>query len=267
MIRKPAVSGSFYPSRLATLSAQVDALLVSKAQPQKAKAIIVPHAGYIYSGAVAGQVIASTDIPKTIVLLGPNHYGAGPAISVSGADSWATPMGHVPIEKELRQQLLRSISDLKTDNSAHEQEHSLEVMLPFLLKRQPELNIVPIALGPLGLEQCLALGSALARTLSDYEQDVLLLASSDMNHFSSAEITEKLDSLAIEAMTAYDPAQLYQVVRDNRISMCGVLPVIAVMQAAREMGASSCRIVSYSHSGQVNGDNSNVVGYAGLMIQ
>jgi MEMO1 family protein len=267
MIRQPAVSGSFYPSLPATLSTLVDTLLVSKTQSRKAKAIIVPHAGYVYSGAVAGEVFASTDIPKQVLLLGPNHHGFGPAIAVSGVDSWATPLGHVPLDGELREQLLRSITDLKINDSAHEHEHSLEVMLPFLLRRQPDLSIVPVALGHLGLESCLALGSALATVLNDYEQDVLLLASSDMNHFSSAEITGKLDSLAIDAMEAYDPVQLYHVVREKNISMCGVLPVIVVMQAAREMGASSCRIVNYSHSGQVNGDNSSVVGYAGLTIQ
>lgn len=267
MIRQPAVSGSFYPSVPETLSTQVDTLLVSKSRPSKAKAIIVPHAGYIYSGAVAGEVFASTEVPSQVILLGPNHHGFGPAIAVSGADSWATPLGNVPIAEELRQQLLMSITGLKTDDSAHEHEHSLEVMLPFLKRRQTDLSIVPIALGRLGLESCLALGSALASVLNAYNQDVLLLASSDMNHFSSAEITEKLDSLAISAMTAYDPVQLYHVVREKNISMCGFLPVITVMQAAREMGASSCRVVSYSHSGHVNGDNSSVVGYAGLTIQ
>lgn len=267
MIRQPAVSGSFYPSLASTLSSQVDALLVSKEQPGKAKAIIVPHAGYIYSGEVAGEVFAATEIPDKVILIGPNHHGFGPAAAVSGADSWATPLGSVPVAGKLRQLLLKSISTLEMDDSAHEYEHSLEVMLPFLQRRQHEFSIVPIALGHLTLQSCLALGTALADVLKSYDDDVLLLASSDMNHFSSAEITEKLDSLAISAMTAYDPAQLYHVVREQNISMCGFLPVITVMQAAREMGASSCRIVSYSHSGRVNGDNSSVVGYAGLTIQ
>ncbi|MCK4501659.1 MAG: AmmeMemoRadiSam system protein B, partial [Desulfuromonadales bacterium] len=152
-------------------------------------------------------------------------------------------------------------------DQAHQFEHSLEVMLPFLQQRQPKVEIVPITIGSLSLSQALQLGAAIAHTLSNWDEEVLLLASTDMNHFSDAETTRKLDAIAIEAMTAYDPAQLYNVVRGHKISMCGVLPTIIVMQAAYELGARTCALVDYAHSGQVNGDNSRVVGYAGLTIQ
>ncbi|MCW8891898.1 MAG: AmmeMemoRadiSam system protein B [Deltaproteobacteria bacterium] len=267
MIRQPAVAGSFYPAHPEELSAQVDALLVSDKVPCQAKAIIVPHAGYVYSGAVAGEVFAETMIPRQVILIGPNHQGTGPAIAVSAADAWVTPLGKVALAKDLRAALVNNFPQLSQDDQAHEYEHSLEVMLPFLLRRQPELEIVPIILGRLGYGDCVSFGTALAKTLKDWKQDVLLLASSDMNHFSSAEKTEKLDSLAIAAMIAYDQQQLYQVVRDNNISMCGLLPAITIMQAAQELGASSCQLVRYSHSGKVNGDFSSVVGYAGLTIQ
>lgn len=266
MIRQPAVSGQFYPAEPDQLRAQVDDLMHIVEPPQKARAIIVPHAGYIYSGRVAGEVFAATEIPPQVILIGPNHYGYGPAAAVSGAEAWETPLGNVPVAVDLRQQLLTAISSLKMDDSAHELEHSLEVMLPFLQRRQADLSIVPIALRHSGLENCLTLGAELAQVLKQNQQKVLLLASSDMNHFSPAGTTEKLDSLAIEAMISYDLAQLYQVVRDYDISMCGVLPVIVAMQAARELGACTCHLVSYAHSGQVNGDNSSVVGYAGLLI-
>lgn len=267
MIRQPVVAGSFYPANSEELSAQLDSLLPVGYESRKVKGLIVPHAGYIYSGAVAGEVFAATEIPKRVILIGPNHHGTGGNIAVSGADSWVTPLGEIPIATALRDRLVAEISSLSVDDQAHRYEHSLEVMLPFLLRRQPELQIVPIALGHLSLTDCLQLGSSLAEVLKNQEDEVLLLASTDMNHFSSAKISEKLDFMAINAMTAYDPQRLYKVVGENQISMCGVLPTVTVMQAAHDLGASECKLVRYSHSGQVNGDNSSVVGYAGLILE
>ncbi len=267
MIRQPAVAGSFYPAGRTQLSTQLDSLLIADHEPGKVKGLIVPHAGYVYSGSVAGEVFASAQIPKQVVLIGPNHHGIGRDIAVSGADAWTTPLGDIPIAVTLRNQLMLDFPRLFIDEQAHKYEHSLEVMLPFLLKRQAELQIVPIALRQLLLADCLQLGSALAQTLKNWDEEVLLLASSDMNHFLSAEKTEKLDSMAIAAMTAFDPKRLYRVVMENHISMCGVLPVITVMQAAHDLGARECHLIRHAHSGEVNGDNSRVVGYAGLTIQ
>ncbi|MCD6581034.1 MAG: AmmeMemoRadiSam system protein B [Desulfuromusa sp.] len=267
MIRQPAVAGSFYPANPEELSVQLDSFLNTEHKSRNVKGLIVPHAGYIYSGAVAGEVFAAADIPQQVILIGPNHHGTGENIAVSGADSWATPLGEIPVATALRDQMVNDIPALSIDDQAHRYEHSLEVMLPFLLRRQPELEIVPIVLGHLSLTDCLQFGTALARTLKNWKKEVLLLASTDMNHFSSAAISEKLDFMAIEAMTAYEPQRLFQVVRENQISMCGVLPTVAVMQAAHDLGARECQLVRYAHSGQVNGDNSSVVGYAGLILE
>lgn len=266
MIRQPAVAGQFYPSERTQLSRQVDTLLIKNTEVRRVRAAIAPHAGYSYSGAIAGDLFASIEIPRKVILLGPNHHGAGAPIAVSGADAWASPLGEVPLADKLRKALLTEIDGLVIDDQAHRLEHSLEVMLPFLQKRQGELEIVPISLGPLNLADCLMLGGGLAQVVGGWDEDVLLLASSDMNHFDSAEVTEDLDAMAIEAMTAFDPARLYQVVREQQISMCGVLPVVAVMQAAQLLGAKECRLTQHAHSGNVNGDNRRVVGYAGLTI-
>ena len=267
MIRQPAVAGSFYPANPAGLIEQVAGFLPENAAMHPVKGLIVPHAGYVYSGSVAGKTIAEAQIPEQVILIGPNHQGTGPAIAVSGADAWQTPLGQVAVAGDLREALVSHIPELSVDDRAHAHEHSLEVMLPFLQSRQTQLRIVPIVLGALSLEDCLQLGHALAVVLRECKDEVLLLASSDMNHFSNAEVTEQLDSLAIRAMTDYDPQGLYRVVRENRISMCGVLPAVTVLQAARELGADRCRLVAYSHSGKVNGDDSRVVGYAGLTIE
>ena len=267
MTRQPAVAGSFYSANPVQLSSDVDSFLRGDHKPHQVKGIIVPHAGYVYSGVVAGEVFAGIKIPELVVLIGPKHQGLGHNVAVGGVDAWATPLGDVPLAVALRDQLMHDIPELVIDDQAHQYEHSLEVMLPFLLKRQSKLKIVPIVLGHLSFSGCLNLGTALAKTLKKRGEDVLLLASSDMNHFSSAADTEKLDALAIAAMTSFDLRQLYQVVTEKHISMCGVLPTITVMQAAYDLGARSCDLVRYSHSGMVNGDNSRVVGYAGLTIE
>ncbi|NOY13835.1 MAG: AmmeMemoRadiSam system protein B [Deltaproteobacteria bacterium] len=266
MIRQPVVAGSFYPAEPERLRQELEQFLRSDAAPSPAKAIIVPHAGYIYSGAVAGEVIAATQIPKTVILLGPNHQGTGHDIAVTGADSWSTPLGEVPIASRLRDQFCQEIADLVIDERAHQSEHSLEVMLPFLLRCQPELQIVPLSLRSLSFATAVQLGASLAKLLMPQQENVLLLASSDMNHFLDAETTQQLDSMAIAAMTELNPQALYQTVTNNRISMCGMLPAVVVMQAAMEMGATRCRLVRYAHSGMVNGDNRRVVGYAALKI-
>ncbi len=266
MNRQAAVAGQFYPADRDELTSQLDSLLLAREKPVKVTGLIVPHAGYIYSGAVAGEVFASVEIPQQVILIGPNHHGSGENIAVSGVDSWVTPLGDIPVATTLRGKLVQQIDALSIDDRAHQDEHSLEVMLPFLLRRQPQLQIVPIVLGQLSLADCLELGREIARVVQNTAGEVLLLASTDMNHFSTAEVSEQLDFMAIDAMTAYDPQRLYRVVRENHISMCGVLPTIVVMQAAYDLGARTCQLVRYAHSGQVNGDNRRVVGYAGLTL-
>lgn len=267
MIRASAVAGQFYSADPQQLKQQVETFLSGAETRHEAIGVILPHAGYVYSGSVAGRVLAETMIPRQVILCGPNHRGAGAPAAVSGASAWASPLGDVPVASELRDRLLDTIEPLQVDDLAHQFEHSLEVMLPFLQLSRPGVEIVPLALGHLSLKQCLQLGCELGRALVDWDQPVLLLASSDMHHFSSAEVTERLDAEAIERMTTFDIEGLYRTVQEQQISMCGVLPAVVVMTAARELGASRCRLVDYSHSGRVNGDYSSVVGYAGLSIE
>jgi len=266
MIRQPAVAGSFYAADQKGLNRELDQIVPVGIDTRPAKGIIVPHAGYIYSGAVAGEIIAATAIPQTVVLLGPNHHGRGAEIAVSAADGWSTPLGVVPVDVQLKKSMCDFIAELKVDEQAHQLEHSLEVMLPFLLRQRPDVRIVPIALRSLNYEQAAQFGSSLAEVLKQHGEDVLLLASSDMNHFLDADTTESLDFMAISAMTSFEPKELYQTVVRNRISMCGMLPAVVVMHATKVLGASECQLVRYAHSGQVNSDNSRVVGYASLSI-
>lgn len=266
MIRQSVVAGLFYPSSASELKRQMSSFITVSGDQQNAIAAILPHAGYVYSGDVAGAVISRIRIPELVVLIGPNHYGRGESIAVTAADAWATPLGDVPVAKDLRARLLSDIPQLVLDDRPHEQEHSLEVLLPFLQHVRPQVKIVPVALKHLNLEEASAFGTLLARTVNNWHQPVLLIASSDMNHFLPAEENVRLDARAIDAMTRFDVPGLYRVVEECQISMCGVLPVVSVMEAAKLSGAKHCELVRYSHSGEKSGDNRRVVGYAGLIM-
>ncbi len=267
MIRDAAVAGSFYPHNEEELNHLLDQFISGDKDRHTVHGIIVPHAGYIYSGSVAGDVFARVEIPSRVILLGPNHHGAGPDISVSGAEAWTVPGGDVPVNQLLVDQVIQACANVVVDNQAHQFEHSLEVMLPFLTKINPAVEIVPLSLRGLSFAQCCALGEQLASVINGNKEEILLLASTDMNHFLAADDNEKLDRLAIDAMTAYDPQTLYETVISQRIGMCGFHAVVAVMVAVRLLGSASCKLINYAHSGMVNGDNRRVVGYAGLILE
>jgi len=267
MIRSPAVAGQFYPSSPEALRQQVSRLLELPAtEPVPALGVISPHAGYIYSGRVAGETLGQVVVPPRVIILGPNHHGAGMPLAVSGAEAWSTPLGDVRLDQALREAMLKSIPDLVVDDLAHRFEHSLEVQVPFLQLLQGDLRILPVCVGPLALERLLAIGQALGRLLANFGEPVLMVASSDMTHYEAAGVARRKDLGALDKVLALDAEGLYRKVRSERISMCGVLPSVIMLAAACEMGASSARLVRYAHSGEVTGDDREVVGYAGVVI-
>jgi AmmeMemoRadiSam system protein B len=266
MIREPAVAGTFYPQDREELLAYLQQTVPAQVQTETCLGVISPHAGYVYSGAIAASVFAATVIPRQVVILGPNHHGLGADAAVFNKGGWKTPLGNVPIAVGLAEHLIAHCPLLQADQSAHRLEHSIEVQVPLLQYLQPELEIVPICLGSGGLDDWLALGTSLGQALNCWAEKVLIVASSDMNHFLAADETRRLDQLAIDAVLTLDPARLYRTVRDNHISMCGVVPAVVMLQAVLERGASKCRLVGYGHSGEVNGDMSRVVGYAAMSV-
>lgn len=267
MQRFPAVSGQFYPDNPRILKGQIESFLAAAPEPVDAIGIVSPHAGYVYSGAIAGAVIGSTRIPDTVIVMGPNHQGLGERAAIFIEGSWQTPLGSCPIASDLASRLLDACPLLAPDELAHRYEHSLEVQVPFLLACNPDVSLVPICLGHLPLDRLLELGEAVAGVLGSMEKRPLLLASSDMSHYVSARTARTQDMLAIERVLDLDPEGLYRVVRDNRISMCGVLPTVVMLAAARQLGASSADLVRYGHSGDVTGDDTEVVGYAGIRVR
>jgi MEMO1 family protein len=269
-LRHPAVAGRFYPRNPDDLRAEARGYLSqaisTKQAPSKAIGCIAPHAGYMYSGHVAGAVFARVEIPPRCIVLCPNHTGMGRALAIMSEGAWETPLGEVPIDTELASTLKQHFPALQEDSAAHRAEHAAEVELPFLQLLQPELKFVPIALGTWQFEPLEQLGKALADVIAAQKDPVLIVASSDMNHYESDAITRVKDHWAIERILTLDPRGLYDLVRQQDISMCGFGPAVAMLTAARQLGAKSAELVKYATSGDVSGDRDQVVGYAGVIV-
>jgi len=271
--RKAYVAGQFYPADPSKLSGLVSEYLRNVSPASKtsdapaALALMAPHAGYVYSGTVAGTAYSSVKIPDTIVLIGPNHTGRGASAAISCVDAWQSPLGEITIEKSLAT-LIKDASPLFTfDDIAHNSEHSLEVQLPFIQHLNPAATIVPITISTCDIKECTELGTALARAIKDFGKEVLIIISSDMNHYESDRVTREKDQMAIALCLHLDSAALIDLCQKRSISMCGVTPMAIGMIAAKELGAESSVLIGYSTSGEVNNDTEQVVGYAGIMIR
>jgi AmmeMemoRadiSam system protein B len=255
----------FYPGQQDALASHVRRLLGSPGATRRALGAIVPHAGYVYSGGVAGAVYAKIEIPQRIILLGPNHTGLGAAAAVDPHDGWATPLGVATLDAELREKFLAYSPSSSLDASAHAREHSLEVQIPFLQVLRAGFSFLPVCIGAASLELCLEIGHACARLAS--EIPLLILASSDMNHYESREVGNRKNALALARVEALDPEGLFRTVLEEDISMCGFLPATALLFAARKENARKADIAAVADSGDETGDISSVVGYAGVVFE
>jgi MEMO1 family protein len=266
-IRHPAVAGRFYPGDPDSLLAEVQAYEIPAKQPISALGCVAPHAGYMYSGHVAGAVYAQLEIPRRCVILCPNHTGMGTPLSIMSDGKWETPLGDVPIDAEIATTLKQRFPLLSEDAQAHRSEHAIEVQLPFLQMRRQDLRFVPIALGTSQFDALEKLGETLAQVIAAQSEPVLMIASSDMNHYESDRITRVKDHKAIERILALDPRGLYDVVTNEDISMCGFGPTVAMLTAAKRLGATKAELIKYATSGDVSGDRNMVVGYAGVAVR
>jgi len=270
-VRQPAVAGSFYPANPQRLRAEIEHYTAAppeaEAQPKvSALGCVVPHAGYMYSGHVAGAVYRRLELTERVAILCPNHTGMGEPLAIMSEGAWRTPLGDAPIDEELAAELKARMPLLSEDDEAHRSEHALEVQLPFLQVLLPEFRFVPITIGTGNFEVLSALGVAIANALAQHDERILVIASSDMNHYESDSVTRVKDRRAIDQLLALDPRGLYTVVREGNISMCGYGPAVAMLTAARKLGASKAELIRYATSGDVGGDRDRVVGYAGIAV-
>lgn len=267
MKRKSAVAGQFYSAELSALSEQVARYVKSDEVREKAIGIVSPHAGLIYSGAVAGALYSKIEFPQTFVLIGPNHTGLGKPVSIMTQGEWEIPTGSLKIDEVLARKILEYSKIIEEDSFAHSMEHSLEVQLPFILYFSSKVKIVPITMMTDSLDSCRLVGEAVADVVKDTEYLVTIVASSDMSHYEEDSIARSKDKEAIDRIIAIDPEGLYETVIKKSISMCGFAPATAMLYAAKKLGAKEANLVKYMTSGDVSGDYGHVVGYAGLIVK
>src|SRR5260370_9524998 len=268
MLRLPAVAGRFYPAHSAELPSTIHKYIVSDPgkPPIPVRACLGPHAGYVYSGHVAGAVLARIALPRKIIILGVRHHPQGEPAAILSSGAWRTPLGDARIDEALAEALKKACPLLREDSVAHSAEHSLEVQLPFLQVLAADFTFVPVALGTARFESMVSVGEGIARVLEASKENVLLLTTSDLNHYEDDARTRIKDRKAIEQLLALEPRGLYDTCRTEEISMCGLGPATAMLIALNALGVKKSELVKYATSADVSGDRSAVVGYAGIIF-
>lgn len=268
-VRPPAVSGKFYPASAERLAKTLDQCFELSAAEKVSGAIacVVPHAGVMYSGHVAAAVYRRLPVRSSYVILGPNHFGNGHPLAVMSQGYWQTPLGLARLDETLARSFRERYEGLAEDAAAHSKEHSLEVQIPFLQRQSPDFTFVPVAIGAVSYAALVALGQAIAQGIRESAKEVLIVASSDMNHYEPDSITRGKDRKAIERILALDPEGLFQVLQSERITMCGYGPVVVMLTAAKRLGAREAALEKYATSADAGGDWRSVVGYAGIIIR
>lgn len=265
MTRDPAVAGQFYPGDKESLLEELEEMLSPQGERIDAVGAVVPHAGYMYSGRVAGEVYSKLKPKDTYIILSPNHTGYGTRFA-SSSEKWSTPLGEVDIDEELLSLIVRAAPIIKEDASAHVFEHSAEVQVPFVQKTSPGAKIVPLCVQTGSMEEFEEIAEAISSGVEKTGREAIIIASRDMTHYESRKSAKDKDKKAIEAVLELDAKKLLETVEANNITMCGCVPAAIMIIAAKKMGAKHGELVRYSDSGDVTGDTQQVVGYAGIII-
>lgn len=267
MVRKAVVAGQFYSGRRSQLEKEVTSLMKCPLGKYSAVGIVAPHAGYMYSGGVAGNVYASIkNLKESVVIIGPNHTGLGEQFSLMSTENWMTPLGEVAVDDELAKMILKTSQLIKEDKVAHTEEHSIEVQLPFLQKLKPNVKIVPITVSFADIDTLTAVAGDIVRAIKKIKIKPLIIASSDMTHYEDQESAKSKDLKAIDSILNMDEAGLVRRVKEYNISMCGCAPAAIMLIISKELGAGTAKLIKYQTSGDISGDYSSVVGYAGIIV-
>jgi AmmeMemoRadiSam system protein B/AmmeMemoRadiSam system protein A len=266
MIREPAVAGQFYPGSATQLRKMIRSMVDEDAEKVDAIGLVLPHAGFVYSGPVVGAVLSRVQMKTTAVILCPNHTGRGKLFSLMAAGAWKTPLGQVDIDAELARGVLEGSTYLEEDAAAHAYEHAVEVQLPFLQYFKPDIKIVPIVLAQANIETYREIGREIARAVLSLNRETVIIASSDMTHYESQDSAREKDARAVQAILQLDEEELIRRVTKFDITMCGYGPAAVMIAAAKGLGARRAELVKYLTSGDASGDFASVVGYAGIMV-
>jgi AmmeMemoRadiSam system protein B/AmmeMemoRadiSam system protein A len=267
MQRNPYVAGYFYPAAASELRAMIAKFTDKNVPKEEAIGLLVPHAGYQYSGAVTGATVSRIKFKDTFIIMGPTHSGMGRPFSVMAAGTWTTPMGEVEVDEELAGKLVGISRHLEDDYQAHQEEHAVEVQIPFLQYFKPDIRIVPIILASAPIGTYKDIGRDIAKAIKEVKREVVIMASGDMTHYEPHDTAKEKDMKAVEAMIALDEDELTRRYRRLSISMCAYGPAACLIAAAKELGANSAELVKYQTSGDTTGDYDAVVGYAGVIFK
>ncbi|MCS7114338.1 MAG: AmmeMemoRadiSam system protein B [Nitrososphaerota archaeon] len=278
-VRLPSQAGAFYAGTAESLKRQIEGCFlhrlgpgsipkVVEAGPRRIVGLVCPHAGYMYSGPVAAHAYYSLALdgkPDIVVLFGPNHTGYGSGLAVMNEGLWRTPLGDVEVDKETADRIVKESRLIDVDDSAHRYEHSIEVQLPFLQYLfGSRFKIVPVCFLMQDLRSAEEVGQAVAKATAG--KNSVIVASSDMTHYEPHRGAEKKDRMALQAVEAMDGAKFYSVVESHGITACGYGPIVALITAAKILGAKEAKLLCYKTSGDVSGDYSSVVGYAAVQF-
>jgi len=267
MIREPYAAGSYYPGSTSRLREMLEMCTDAKAEKEDVVGLLMPHAGYQYSGAVAGAAISRVKFKDTFIIIGPSHSGMGKPFSVMTEGTWLTPLGEVEIDSELARKIVAVSEYAEEDYRAHQQEHAVEVQVPFLQYFKSDIRIVPIILASAPAATYEQIGRDIARAIKELNREVVIIASGDMTHYEPQSTAEEKDRQAIEAMLALDGAELTRRYEKLHITMCAHGPVVCLISAAKELGVAGAELIKYQTSGDTTGDYDAVVGYAGIIFK
>ena len=270
-IRNPAVAGQFYEGEGRNLLNQVQKYMHKEKNKVSAKGLVTPHAGLMYSGAVAGKVYSKIEMPDTFILIGPNHGGVGSDFTLMDEGWWNLPLGKLKIDDILAKKIIQNCPDIQVDGDAQENEHSLEVQTPFIQYLSEKTEIVPIMMKHYHADEdflkiCKRIGEGLADTILESKINATIVASTDFSHYIPAELAKENDMAALEAINELDAKKLFKVVEEKSISMCGYAAVATMIYAVKKMGCQKSILIDYMNSGDTTGDYGSVVGYGGVIL-
>jgi MEMO1 family protein len=267
MIRNPYVAGYFYPGSASELKATIAKYVDKDAPKEEVVGLLVPHAGYQYSGPVTGATISRIKFKDTFIIIGPSHSGLGKPYSVMPEGTWKTPLGNVEVDSELARKIIAVSKYLREDYQAHQEEHAVEVQIPFLQYFKPDVRIVPIILAHAEAAVYKEIGKDIARAIKELNREAVILASGDMTHYETRASASSKDNKAVEAMLELNEDELTRRYQKLSISMCAYGPVVCLISAAKELGATGAELVKYQTSGDITGETEAVVGYAGVIFK
>lgn len=267
MLRKPAVSGQFYPNNAKAIEELISRFCPQAVNKISAKGIILPHAGYVYSGKVAAVAVSQVVPKQRLILLGPNHSGLGKQFSLWAKGKWKIPSAEISIDSELSGKILEKGNLVVDDQLAHQHEHSLEVQLPILQHFFGQFSFVPIACKQADLKTYRKVSEQIIAGVKELKEEVLFVASTDLTHYEPDSRARAKDRKVIEAIVNLDEETLISEVENNQITMCGLAPVAILLCCLKEIGARKAQVSLYQTSGDVSGDYSSVVGYVGVIIK